>query len=653
MSSSQPPTEADHTRHFNYYLPRFPHGQTMHSPASQSQGQDYQLYGHPHSQEQHAHLSSRTSVPSPGPNRIGGPFQASTHQVQARPNPSRPGSPIVHPDQQHGQLPKGPTTGSTHPGDQNRPMNPPQSPVTPGVPNAARRSAPVPTDKTLVKRYLSEPEIQAQLAAMVRQWTEASIASVVDKMTNLVRTRIDLGMERYSVAVQAFKAQVLRITKVDDAQRSDDGNIYLRVNHAELTAWFTALNVLRRELNTRIDQLNVEIEDLKKRQSASASVPAFTFVAGAAAKVKSETKNHKWTKLQAGFKTLVCVQAGIPSGRGNSDAGTKIYELKYPSSPSEITYHPVAYVPIGAEAPAPESSGAEGGPRFRQLRFRLDLNWDDVPNKELVLLLLAVLMRDRAKYDIPPDMTAEELMDVALKRTWIYWKDRFRQLNSGVPADEVRQGWNQSNVDARRAKRISAKGARRYQTHLAMVKDQPHSGAFDTSQKIAYSDQYQSSEETEYEQDDSGPVELKQHCRKDPDFRSLQLKRHLRSLDDKSPNPKIRLIDSDETMKTGSTPPAGSFNWMVRPDYLQEHPEISAQLLPNLGPFQGAYSVVPSAETVGSWPQIEEPTPSSFATGGTSSTMQQLFGSGLDAMPGMAIGGSSDARSGLDFLMGE
>ncbi|KAE8227296.1 hypothetical protein CF319_g202 [Tilletia indica] len=700
QNSQNTPIEPDHVGEFD---PGNRWGGGSQPTFGDSRSQAHQHYVPVHSQGHQIH-STHMSRATPSP------MQPSTHQPQGyptNPNPYHPhmGSPVAnlsahgltaHHGQNIGGQPH--SIGMTH-RDKQRRTDLHQSPATPGgydnpassvttpaattpAPAPGRRPAPVPTDKTLAKRYLSEPEIQAQLAVMVRQWTEASISGVVDQMTALVTNRVDLGMEKYAMVVEAFKAQVLRVdfNKIEDVQRSDDGNVYLRVNHGELTAWYTALNDLRRELSTRIQELNAEIALLKLRETlpVGTTIPAFAFSStGAAAKAggKVDTKTHRWTKVQAGFKVLVCVQAGIPSGRGSSDTETKIYELHYPSSPSEITYHPVAYVPTGGEVPAPESSGAEGGPRFRQLRFKLDLNWDDAPNKELVMPLLAALIRDRLKYDIPPDMTAEELMEQALKRTWVYWKERYRKLNSGTPAETVKQGWMQDNVEARRAKRLSAKGARRCKTHRALVAkvdnqqgndnqqsiNQPVS-QFDVSQNIIYSDQYQSAEETEYEEDASGPVKIKEHIRKNPAFRSLQLTSHLRSLDDPTPNPRLRIVDSEDTVKTGFVPP-GSRSWMIRSDYLEEHPEVVPQLLPNLGPFFGIHSVASSADMVGSAPKVQDSTASSSATASSSTTgggnfLQRLFSSGIDPRTGLAVGAdvssgqqNAPGRDGSDVLM--
>ncbi|CAD6936969.1 unnamed protein product, partial [Tilletia controversa] len=475
--------------------------------------------------------------------------------------------------------------GATHHTAQHREMAPPPPPLpimaSPGyglgseasatfVPTAARTTAksgssapatpavrrvPVPTDKTIVKKYLSEREVQTQVAIQVKKWVGASMSAVADDLTALVRNRIDLGMETYSMAVEAFKAQMAALK-------------------------------------------------LQMQEPVAAPIPAFTFSAGAAA--VAESKNHRWTKVQAAFRTMIFTQAGIPPGRGSSDSETKIYELPYPASPQEITYHPVAYVPTCAEAPAPESSGAEGGPRYRQLRLKLDLGYNETPNKEILAPILTVLVRDYEKYGLPAGTTIDWLMDHPLKRTWVYWKDRFRQLQSGPSTAEVKQAWTQVNTDARRAKRLSAKGSRRYKALCAQIKasGSKDSKDWDIQQSVLFCDYYQSGEETVYEEDedaDCAPVKIKERVRKSPEGRSDQATKTLRSLDP-PPNPKVRIVDSDDTASTELVLPLKSRNWMVRSDYWEDHPEYAGLLQANEGPFTGEFSVASSPEMLGSAP---------------------------------------------------
>ncbi|KAE8242844.1 hypothetical protein A4X06_0g6728 [Tilletia controversa] len=564
--------------------------------------------------------------------------------------------------------------GATHHTAQHREMAPPPPPspimASPGyglgseasatfVPTAARTTAksgssvpatpavrrvPVPTDKTIVKKYLSEREVQTQVAIQVKKWVGASMSAVADDLTALVRNRIDLGMETYSMAVEAFKAQVLRVDGTENLERSDDGNMYLRVNHAELVKWFGALASLDSAVNTRLDQLADEMAALKlqMQEPVAAPIPAFTFSAGAAA--VAESKNHRWTKVQAAFRTMIFTQAGIPPGRGSSDSETKIYELPYPASPQEITYHPVAYVPTCAEAPAPESSGAEGGPRYRQLRLKLDLGYNETPNKEILAPILTVLVRDYEKYGLPAGTTIDWLMDHPLKRTWVYWKDRFRQLQSGPSTAEVKQAWTQVNTDARRAKRLSAKGSRRYKALCAQIKasGSKDSKDWDIQQSVLFCDYYQSGEETVYEEDedaDCAPVKIKERVRKSPEGRSDQATKTLRSLDP-PPNPKVRIVDSDDTASTELVLPLKFRNWMVRSDYWEDHPEYAGLLQANEGPFTGEFSVASSPEMLGSAPVPKaDSIPSSassfaFAIGGPSTALQQLFGNDYNGAPG-------------------
>ncbi|CAD6963011.1 unnamed protein product [Tilletia laevis] len=98
------------------------------------------------------------------------------------------------------------------------PVVPPASPAPPAPAKDPAAAAAAsgrktgPTDKTVAKRYLNEVEVVARIDTQIQAWVKASMKSV------------------------------LRTDGSDELRPSDDGNVYLRVNHDSLEKYFGALH---------------------------------------------------------------------------------------------------------------------------------------------------------------------------------------------------------------------------------------------------------------------------------------------------------------------------------------------------------------------------------------------------------------------------
>ncbi|KAE8225670.1 hypothetical protein CF319_g1612 [Tilletia indica] len=538
-----------------------------------------------------------------------------------------------------------------------------------------RRAVANPTDKTIAKNYLNQAEVTAHMDSVVKKWVSASVTALMDDLTVSIHNRVDLAVEKYSVVVQSFRAQVVRVDGSGDLHRSDDGNYYLRLNHASLDKYLSNLDSTKQNLEKELANMTRQLAAMKVRMETMVmvSAPVGSTAVASASKGASiidslDLKEHKWTVVQAAFRILVHQLAGISV----QDKRTKIYDFIFPSSPDQIPYHPIAYVPTEGEIPAPESSAAEGGCRYRKLRLRLDLSYTEYPNDELLKPILTVLVRDFKKYGLPAGITAEVLMHKVLSRSWTHWRTRYNQLNApGTTPEEVRKGWLLATKKARRRKRPGLKGSRRCAALRKRLRKVPGSSTFDVWQKITFHEDMQSEDETEddwddEEDDDEDGAEssrTKTLIRKHPDFRSNELTEFLHSLDDNAP-PKMRFVES--TDRVHRVPPPGTQRWMVNAEYLMDYPAVSDSLLPNGGPFNGDHSVSVSAEMYGSAP-VSVVSSRSVASGTSNanpgSALARLFGSdasssattldhrgggGLDA--GLAVDMGVDEESGMMSL---
>ncbi|KAE8229617.1 hypothetical protein CF326_g5410 [Tilletia indica] len=569
------------------------------------------------------------------------------HGHNMAPPPSPLGTLVPSPQVQHYQ-PQQTTFG----GPENvSPSFVPTGPVGGSSTASKRRAVQNPTDKTLAKRFLNEVEVSARMEALVKKWVNASISAVLDDLTTTVHNRVDIVLEKYSLVVESFQAQVVRVDGSEDLRRSDDGNVYLRLNHASLDKYLSTLESTKRSLEKDIAGLTNQMAAMKVKIETMAVVTVSqglsvgTAPSSSTSALDPSLKEHKWTLVQAAFRVIVHQLAGIPA----HDQRTKIYDFTFPSSPDQIPYHPVAYIPTEGEVAAPESSAAEGGRRYRQLRLRLDLSYSEFPNNGLLKPILDALVRDWKKYGIPSTITAERLMSQILSRTWTHWKNRYIQLNApGATAKAVKKGWAEQAKKVRRKKRPTIKATRRCSTLRRKLKKVPGWEAFDMSQNIAFNDAVQSDDETEGEDgsdesdgdDDLGEASksssVKTLVRKIPAFRSSELTDFLRSLDD---DPKFRIVESAELVPR--PPPPGSRRWMIRADYVSSHIGVDGSILPNLGPFEGVHSVAMSADMYGSAP-VPARLPSSFdrASGSGSRALLPSAGSALARLFG------SDMTSG-------
>ncbi|KAE8232883.1 hypothetical protein CF326_g2081 [Tilletia indica] len=534
----------------------------------------------------------------------------------------------------------------------------------------ARRAEPVPSEKTLAKKVVNDVQLMARMDQQVQKWVKASIEGVKAELTGTLNNRVDLTLEKYTTVVQTFRAKVVRVDgRGEDLQRSDDGNVYLRINHANLETWFVSLSDVKREVDLKLAQMAADLAAMKLQVASlssnttrqgpvagsSSNSAGRDLVAGPSTVRELDLKDHKWTAILAAFRALVYHQAGISLGRGAADRDVKIYELEYPASPNDIAYHPVTYVPTEGEVAAPESAAAEGGVRFRKLRLRFDLGYNETPNVEALLPILKVLVRDHRKYGLPATITTEVLMKDILFRTYDNWKDKYRSLHQpNKTIEECRQELVDANQAQRRKKRPATKGSRRYKAVQAVFKalpKLPDSSSFDVCQKILYHATVQSEEETDEEVSTSAIKTLRRSA---PDFRSDELTDFLHGLD---PVPalssKFRYVDVEERTTTTSVP-AGMFKWMVRAAYLARNPAVIDELLPNVGPFTGDHSVAVSADMFGS-DSLALSSSHGLASTSTSSIAATTTGSGLDlagGSDGMAVSARNELDAGLGMVQG-
>ncbi|KAE8250547.1 hypothetical protein A4X13_0g4627 [Tilletia indica] len=550
------------------------------------------------------------------------------------------------------------------------------------IPKATTRKT-GPTDKTIATNYLSEYHVIAKMETEIQKRVEAKVASVLQDVNVVAREQVNVVLDNYAAAVEGFRAKVLQING-DGAdaglQRSDDGNIYIRINHHNLESYFSKVNDVERVLQQKIDTLTADMEALQLKVDQSAqSAPSLAPSSGGPGAVgpsapptlptlNFEGKEHKWTRVQNKFKALISQQAGLPSGRGAADKEQKIYEVPFPTDPADIIYHPHTYVPT-SDQPAPESSAAgDARRRYRCLRFDFDRNWDEDPNWELLLPILEYLLRDFEDNDLPKEMTPKELMRKVLKRTWMYWRERFRQLRAGSSFSEVKEGWAQDNQESRRSKRTTNKGGRRYRVAKSMLVGKPGHKNFDALDPCVFRGEYQSAEESVAESVPGTPTKKRFRIRRAPEFRSDEGDRYLRGLDANLPLPRDRIVDSDERFPT-PTVPAEARMWMISAQYASNNPEAVAHLLPNRGPFSGDGMMASSSNMIGSTP-IPSVLSSLSTTGrasgsssaaAASSAYRRLFASepqdavvgGLPAGAGVGVGEEpADVGAGADAGMG-
>ncbi|KAE8244401.1 hypothetical protein A4X03_0g7550 [Tilletia caries] len=498
------------------------------------------------------------------------------------------------------------------------PVVPPASPAPPAPAKDPAAAAAAsgrktgPTDKTVAKRYLNEVEVVARIDTQIQAWVKASMKSVYEEMRTVSQTRVDTMLQKYSVVVDSFHAQVLRTDGSDELRPSDDGNVYLRINHDSLEKYFGALHEVDQAVNTRLDQLvdamesmKVDIADVAARPVVASAAVAGSSTAGPK-KVKLVFKEHTKVLAQAGFKRLLNTAAGLAVGRGAADTCSKIYELKYPADPSEIAYHPPSYEPLPGEQPAPESVvAADGQLRYRELRIRPDRAWNASPNFEGISPVLQKMIDDHEEFGLPPGLTPSQLMNGWLKRSWTHMKDRYNQLHNGT-RDEVKARWAKINQNQRRRKRLTGKGARWYQVAKNMVLGNSGSQAasqtqgHDLLQEALYREELQSAEESEAETVPGTPTKKITRLCRIPDFRSDQATNALRSLDVNLPPTRYRVIDSVQRIPERAVPPECR-KWMIHADYVDRHPNCDPHLLPNVGPFTGEHSVASSADMLGSF----------------------------------------------------
>ncbi|KAK0558403.1 hypothetical protein OC844_005187 [Tilletia horrida] len=467
----------------------------------------------------------------------------------------------------------------------------------------------VPTDKAILRTFLNE-QGHALIEQEVRKWVTAEIVSQSERIHREAQQQVTAVLKEYVTSVNAFRSRVMSSGRdIVDSQTlvaADDGYIYLRINDTDLSQYLRGLSALEKKvqgISSALDTASVRLNTVE--EAVTAGIPAVANAGGSAAASndkKRDTKTHSYTKAQSEFKTLVSRLAGLSTGRGQADSDPKIYHFPFPTDPSQWTFHPPTYEPTDADVPVSASDLPGGAQKaYRCLRFDFTVGWNEEPNRAQIMPILRMMVRKPDKYEIDADMTPEQLMEKAFKRTWQNWvsaaHERATKTEEEIAAAKAEKDKNQRRY-ARKQTKIKRRRARAVQK-AAVDRDGKNDDAYNAAVLVdeLHSDDYS---DTETLPGFSGPIEVR--IVRAPAWRSEEGEQVLRSFDDTMGAPTKTIVDRGEV--SDLAPHArltdGLPRWVLKADWVKQNPGRIPVLAANRGPWEGTRSVATSSEAYGS-----------------------------------------------------
>ncbi|KAK0524712.1 hypothetical protein OC834_005423 [Tilletia horrida] len=473
---------------------------------------------------------------------------------------------------------------------------------------------------------MKQRDTRSQIVAELSRMVASQLEVLKTQVTVALAAHVEAVLSQYARVIESFNSDIVTASFVNgafsSAQASSDGNVYFRINEADISQLLVDVAKIRTDALTDIVDLRRRMDAVEARQSAgqvAGHAPPDASLEPGEPDTIGHTTVHRYTAAQSWLRAELARQAGLDPDRNSEE---KIYHLDYWTTRLDRPMHDPSYVPHACHRPA-EGTIAGQPAEYYKVRFDWSAGFDAPQNWSQFAGPVEWMLTNKDQCGVPEEFTEEDLKRHVIKGMYRTWSTEYKDWVSTPP--EIRAA-NKIKRDryARHQRMKKTKGLQRYDAAKAMLLGTPTGSnprqkqkqkqqhqrpkqkipEWDVLQANIYAAECQSEEDSDVEIDRITRVETPVRVRHEPEFRSKELTDWLRSLDPgRTTTVPIRSATALAPLRPGSSLKLAYPRWALRERWFDSASEAQRPtLLRNVGPWEGAHSVAASATSFGTGP---------------------------------------------------